>query len=109
MIYIRHEVRNVCRAASEDGGESTYIFDASDGKGYVGSAYGDTNLLGRWQNYAASGHGGNALLRKRDRKNFRFSILERVSPDAHAKDVCQLEGTWKDRLHARSPHGLNDN
>ncbi len=86
-----------------------YIFDASDGKGYVGSAYGDTNLLGRWQNYAASGHGGNALLRKRDPKNLRFGILERVSPDEKAADVIQLEGTWKERLHTRSPQGLNDN
>jgi hypothetical protein len=32
-----------------------YIFDTSDGKGYVGSAYGVDNLLGRWKNYAASG------------------------------------------------------
>jgi hypothetical protein len=36
-----------------------YIFDESDGKGYVGSAYGDGNLLTRWQSYAISGHGGN--------------------------------------------------
>ena len=38
-----------------------YIFDGSDGKGYVGSAYGRSNLLGRWQAYAASGHGGSTL------------------------------------------------
>ena len=36
-----------------------YIFDTTDGKGYVGSAYGEGNLFGRWLNYAASGHGGN--------------------------------------------------
>jgi len=42
-----------------------YIFDTLDEKGYVGSAYGATNLLGRWMNYAASGHGGNRLLRQR--------------------------------------------
>ncbi len=35
-----------------------YIFDASDCKGYVGSAYGYENLFGRWMNYSASGHGG---------------------------------------------------
>ena len=38
-----------------------YIFDVSDGRGYVGSAYGTDNLLGRWRNYAASGHGGNRI------------------------------------------------
>jgi hypothetical protein len=42
-----------------------YIFDISDGKGYVGSAYGESNLLGRWLSYAARGHGGNRLLRQR--------------------------------------------
>lgn len=86
-----------------------YIFDASDGKGYVGSAYGDKNLLGRWLNYSVSGHGGNALLRKRDPQHFQFSILERVSPDMNAEDMVQLESSWKNRLHTRAPRGLNDN
>jgi hypothetical protein len=86
-----------------------YIFDTSDGKGYVGSAYGADNLLGRWLNYAASGHGGNHLLRQRDPQHFRFTILERVSPDMDADDVIRLEATWKERLHTRAPHGLNEN
>jgi hypothetical protein len=86
-----------------------YIFDASDGKGYVGSAYGGENLLGRWRNYGAVGHGGNRLLRHRDPHNFRFSILQRVSPDMDAADVIRLESSWKERLHARQPWGLNDN
>jgi GIY-YIG catalytic domain len=86
-----------------------YIFDTSDGKGYVGSAYGDGNLLGRWLNYAASGHGGNTQLRRRDPKNFRFTILQRVSPDMEAEDVIRLENKWKERLHSRQPFGLNDN
>lgn len=86
-----------------------YIFDASDGKGYVGSAYGDKNILGRWLNYSASGHGGNALLRKRNPQHFQFSILQRVSPDMDANDVIQLETAWKNRLHTHAPNGLNDN
>lgn len=86
-----------------------YIFDASDGKGYVGAAYGESNLLGRWLNYAARGHGGNSLLRQRDPRNFRFTILLRVSPDLDARDVIRLEGSWKQRLHTRVPYGLNDN
>jgi hypothetical protein len=86
-----------------------FIFDTSDGKGYVGSAYGENNLLGRWQNYAAHGHGGNRLLRQREAKNFRFTILQRVSPDTDTNDVIRLEGTWKERLHTRAPYGLNDN
>jgi hypothetical protein len=86
-----------------------YIFDSSDGKGYVGSAYGEANLLGRWQEYAARGHGGNALLRQRHPGNFVFTILQRVSPDMDAVDVIKLESSWKQRLHTRQPYGLNDN
>ena len=86
-----------------------YIFDTSDGKGYVGSAYGESNLLGRWLNYAARGHGGNVLLRERDPKHFKFSILQRVSPDMDAADVIRLEASWKLRLLTRRPLGLNDN
>ncbi len=84
------------------------IFDASDGKGYVGAAYGRENILGRWLSYAASGHGGNKLLRGRNPEHFRFSILQRVSPDMEATDVAQIESAWKVRLHTRE-FGLNDN
>lgn len=86
-----------------------FIFDSSDGKGYIGSAYGEDNLLGRWLNYAASGHGGNRLLRQRDPRTFEFTILQRVSPDMDANDVIKLEGTWKRRLHTYAPDGLNNN
>jgi hypothetical protein len=86
-----------------------YIFDSSDGKGYVGSAYGGNNLLGRWLSYSASGHGGNRLLRQRDPRHFRFTILQRVSPDLDAGEIIRLESSWKDRLHTRAPYGLNDN
>ena len=74
-----------------------YIFDASDGKGYVGSAYGPDNLLGRWRKYAASGHGGNRHLRERDPQHFHFTILELVSPTMDAVEVIRRENTWKER------------
>lgn len=86
-----------------------FIFDNLDGKAYVGSAYSESNILGRWLNYAATGHGGNRLLRQRDPITFRFTILQRVSPDMPAADVIQLESSWKRRLHTYAPHGLNDN
>src|SRR6266850_722721 len=86
-----------------------YIFDSSDGKGYVGSACGSENLLGRWRHYGTSGHGGNSLLRHRDPTNFRFTILELVSPTMPPEEVQWLEGNWKERLHTRQPYGLNDN
>jgi hypothetical protein len=86
-----------------------YIFDRFDAKGYVGSAYGESNLLGRWLHYSARGDGGNKLLRQRDPRNFRFTIPQRVSPDLEASKVVRLEGSWKQRLHTRVPYGLNEN
>lgn len=86
-----------------------YIFDDSVGKGYVGSAYGKDNLFGRWQNYAATGDGGNLLLRQRDQSHFRFSILQVVAQDMKPEEVINLESSWKERLHTRAPHGLNAN
>jgi hypothetical protein len=85
------------------------IFDETDGKGYVGSAYGADNLLGRWRNYAATGHGGNRLLRKPDPHQFRFSILQLLSPTEGVEEVLRVESSWKERLHTRAPQGLNDN
>jgi hypothetical protein len=66
-------------------------------------------LSKRWKNYGISGHGGNALLKKRDPKQFSFTILPRVAPDMDMKDVIRVEDTWKKRLHTRAPDGLNDN
>lgn len=85
------------------------IWDEADGASYVGSAYGSTNILGRWTGYASTGHGGNKLLRARDPSRFRFTILQRVSPDMDRDDVIRLEASWKQRLHTRSAFGLNEN
>lgn len=85
------------------------IFDRASGQRYVGSASGGENILGRWLGYADSGHGGNRLLRGRDPEAFVLSILQRVSPDMDARDVVAIENSWKERLHTRTPNGLNDN
>jgi hypothetical protein len=85
-----------------------FILDVTDGKGYVGSAFGNENLLHRWQNYADTGHGGNIKLKKdRNPENFIFTILQRTSPDMEKADVERLESSWN-RLHTRE-FGLNDN
>lgn len=87
-----------------------FIYDESDGKGYVGSAYGDENISHRWtEGYARTGHGGNKLMKGRDPKNFHFSILQRLSPDLEPADVIRVEKTWKKRLHTHAPAGLNEN
>lgn len=85
------------------------IRDTTDGRGYVGSAYGTDNILGRWRNYAASGHGDNVLLRRRDPKTFVFSVLERLADNLSPSDVIEREVSWKIRLGTRAPDGLNMN
>jgi len=84
------------------------ILDESDGKSYVGAAYGTENLLGRWLNYAKTGHGGNKKLKGRDAAKFRFSVLQVLPHDMDENEVQFIEKTWKDRLHTRE-FGLNDN
>ena len=84
------------------------IYDTARRSGYVGSAYGAENILGRWRNYARSGHGGNRELRSSQPADLRFSILQRTSPDLEPADVIALEASWKERLHTRE-FGLNRN
>ncbi len=85
-----------------------YIFDTRTRKGYVGSAYGKENLLGRWLGYAKTGHGGNRKLRALKPNGFVFSIIERMSQDTSADEMVARENEWKVRLHTRG-FGLNDN
>lgn len=85
------------------------IIDQYDGMRYVGSAYGAENIFQRWKEYGRTGHGGNKLLRERDPRNFRFAILQRVSPDLPDGDVIRIERTWKSRLGTLAPAGLNEN
>ena len=86
-----------------------FIHDVSDGKGYVGSAGGADNLLGRWLGYSKTGDGGNKLLRGRKPENFRFSILQIVPHDLGVEEIVGIENTWKKRLHTDAPSGLNMN
>ena len=84
------------------------IYDTVRQAGYVGAAYGQDNVLGRWLEYGRTGHGGNAGLRDSDPANLRLSILQRTSPDLEAANIIELEATWKARLHTRE-FGLNRN
>lgn len=79
-----------------------------DGRLYVGSAYGNGGILGRWSAYAKSGHAGNNRLKGLDPFEFEFSVLE-ISPGTmSATDVLLRENRWKECLGTRE-FGLNDN
>ncbi len=86
-----------------------FIYDRADGKGYVGSAYGAENILGRWQHYGATGHGDNKWLLDRNPDQFEFSILELAGRFDDLDSVIEMERKWKLRLHTRHPEGLNGN
>ena len=90
------------------------IVDKTDGKQYVGAAYNDDGILGRWSVYVSTHHGGNKkmieLLNKHpDRyKNFQFTILKIFSDGASEKVVRDAEDMYKAKLDTIK-HGLNDN
>jgi hypothetical protein len=92
------------------------ITDDSNGKHYVGSAYGEKELWGRWCQYVATGHGGNAGLKKvaeqcgldHIRRHFRFSLLETTGPLTPDAEVIAREAYWKRALMTRT-HGYNEN
>ena len=90
------------------------IVDTTDGKQYIGSAYGDKGILGRWSDYVNTHHGGNDelinLLRsdpERYRK-FRFTILKIFSDGATEKEVRNAEDLYKAKLGTLE-FGLNKN
>ena len=67
-----------------------FIFDEARGQGYVGSACGAENVLQRWDEYAATGHGGNIALRASRPEDLRFSLLEEVA-SAYPQPWAQRE------------------
>ena len=88
--------------------KGVYLLVADDGAQYVGSASGEDGFLGRWQAYAANGHGDNVLLRRRGHRDYTVSILEIAAPDMSLTDIIARETFWKAKLGARA-HGLNAN
>ena len=88
------------------------ITDISNGKMYVGSAYGEDMILGRWQSYVKTGTGGNVELKKKNfdyiRKNFRYSILEIFKSTIDDQTILERENWWKNVLLARE-YGYNKN
>ena len=90
------------------------IVDTTDGKQYIGSAYGDKGILGRWSDYVNTLHGGNKELIKLLKRNperykkFRFTILKIFSDGASEKVVTDAEKLYKAKLGSVE-FGLNDN
>ena len=92
------------------------ICDKSNGKKYVGSAYGDAGIWSRWACYIGTGHGWNDELTKLvdekgieyARNNFKFSLLEIMTMTTSDQSIIERESFWKNVLLTRE-YGYNKN
>jgi len=89
------------------------ISDTNTGKLYVGSAYGEDGIWGRWKSYVSTnGHGNNKTLKELVENNpnygnnFQFSIL--IPQTITADEAIRKEPLFKNKLGART-FGLNNN
>ena len=94
------------------------IVDKSNGKKYVGSAYGESGIWARWKTYVYSeGHGYNdelvELIAKNGadyaRNNFQLAIIELLSMKTDDDFVIHRESFWKNVLQTRGEFGYNKN
>ncbi len=88
------------------------LTDGSNGKMYVGSAYGENMILSRWRSYVATGHGGNAGLKKLSfdhiKHHFKYSILDIYKSTTDDQIIIDRESWWKEVLQSRQ-FGYNEN
>ncbi len=101
------------------------ITDTNTGKLYVGSAYGEKMILGRWATYAKSGYDRNEMENGKYpnkkfqelvikegmtyiKKYFRYSILDIYKSKTDDKTIINRESHWKNVLKTRD-FGYNEN
>ena len=90
------------------------ILDTKTGKQYVGSAYGQGGLWGRWKQYSKNPSGGNKLIRELLKQqpqrhlDFQFSILRVLEPSSTKDEVILQESLLKKKLGSKA-FGLNSN
>jgi len=104
--------KNIWKTALENQKGVYLITDKKNGKLYVGSAYGENMLLGRWSSYVKNGHGGNKELRDLDfdyiKENFYYSILDIYKSTIDDNIIIKRESWWKNILQTRE-FGYNRN
>lgn len=84
------------------------ITDKSNGKLYIGSAYGEDGIWGRWNAYVRTGGcGGNNMLEDlvetngNYARNFQWSILETLPLKMSDDEVIHYENIYKQKLCTR--------
>ncbi|MEB2780202.1 GIY-YIG nuclease family protein [Algoriphagus sp. C2-6-M1] len=91
------------------------ISDTKTGKLYVGSAYGEYGIWGRWCKYVlTNGHGDNKMLKELIKNefnygsHFQFSILMLLPKTITPDETIRMERLFKNKLGTNS-FGLNQN
>ncbi len=91
------------------------IVDGNTGKLYIGSAYGEDGIWGRWSSYAYSFHGGNCELQKlldvhgeAYFHKFKYIILQILPFKVSDKEIIEIEAKYKNRFLTRE-FGWNAN
>lgn len=92
------------------------LTDQKTGKHYVGSAYGNDGIWGRWSQYIYNYNGGNKELvqltgeygEEYFKNNFKFTVLETVGSSTTDEEIIQKESLWKEKLMSKS-FGYNAN
>lgn len=101
------------------------ITDKPTGKLYVGSAYGEKGIFGRWETYIKSGYDKHEvengkypnkklqeLVNEKGlsyiQENFQYSILETFTDDVSDEYIIGRESWWKEALRSRE-FGYNAN
>lgn len=88
------------------------ITDTSNGRHYVGSAYGKGGFWQRWKIYSNTGHGDNKILKlllqqkgNNYSSNFQFSILETADTNSGEYEIRDRESRWKNVICSREKFG----
>ena len=92
------------------------ITDTSNGKLYIGSAYGTGGLLNRWNKYVTNLTGENkefeVLVKEKEESyipnNFKYSILEIFDTKTKDEYILERENYWKNVFETRN-FGMNWN
>ncbi len=63
---------------------------------------------GQWEDYVASGHGGNKRMREIPDGDYHVSVLEVASSATSFEESIAMENRWKQKLRSRQ-FGQNGN
>jgi hypothetical protein len=74
----------------------------------VGLAAGSGGFWSRWEDYLASGHGGNQRMQEVPADDYQVTILEVAASSANGEELASMESKWKRKLMSRE-FGLNAN